>query len=175
MDISVSKEVRKWGLKKIKKTLGDHYESHVYKYLQTELCDYSKEYFNMNGYGTSIIIPDDVYKDKLESIIFDLTNKNNIVGKNLLDTLNVLNRQEIHDIINMKPHEMNPKQWEKQLKYYENTDMANKNRKSIAWKNCRRCKNNEWSIRREQTRSLDEPETVYYTCKHCDLVIKFNN
>lgn len=75
-----------------------------------------------------------------------------------------------HEIANMKPENLHPTAWReivdlellRQKAAYEPTHVAKTNR---FW--CGKCKKNECSYYEMQTRSADEPATIFIACLQC--------
>lgn len=111
----------------------------------------------------------ELYINKARSVYSNLNPCLSIKNKRLLERL--LNEEFMpHEVANMKPSEMYPEIW-KDIVDKENL------RKKAAYEpqatamtdvyTCGKCKKNKCSYYELQTRSADEPMTIFITCLHC--------
>jgi transcription elongation factor S-II len=104
-----------------------------------------------------------IYIDRLRSIYINLKNTK------LIDR--VINGEiKAHEIAFMAHHELNPERWEELIKAkiirdknkFEEKLEANTDRYT-----CRKCRSTKCSYYQMQTRSADEPMTLYISCLDC--------
>ena len=110
------------------------------------------------------------YQNKLIPSIYNYTTDNII--KNI-----TMNKELIHDMKNgminprmltfLSPQQLNPKKWKdllakKQLKEEQSHKMTT----TDIYK-CKKCDQRKCTVRMMQTRSLDEPMTIFVKCCHC--------
>lgn len=103
--------------------------------------------------------------------LFELINPESKVYNNLLVKDIIENKISSYDLINLKPWKLCKKVWKDIL------EEQNKNDKIIMDKTpiyttdqftCSKCKNNKCKTYSLQTRSADEPTTIFVNCIKCD-------
>ena len=104
---------------------------------------------------------DDIYDTKIKEIIITLENNSDLVT-NILD-----NNIDATKIAQLRPHELNPEKYEKIIKKKENEDYAKNNQATTDLYKCAKCKKRKTVVFEKQTRSGDEPATIYVECKEC--------
>jgi len=111
-----------------------------------------------------------IYNDKLKDIIYNLNPdspiKNEYIKKAVLKDINPQN------VAFMKPHEINPQLWEKQIKKKQLKEDKKNNMASTDLYQCYKCGERKTKICQLQTRSADEPMTTFITCLICFNVMK---
>ena len=111
-----------------------------------------------------------IYLAKARSILFNLKNENNPTFKT-----NVINNIiSSRNIVNLKPEEIYPEIWEDTFQRILNKEMIRIKNEGKELEEahegqyeCRKCKCKKVSYYELQTRSADEPMTVYFTCLNC--------
>ena len=104
-----------------------------------------------------------IYLDHLRSIYINLNNKK---------LVNMVNNGEIksHEIAFMTHQEMSPEKWESLIKAKSIRD-KNKFEQNIEAATdtftCKKCKSKKCTYYQMQTRSADEPMTIFVTCIDC--------
>lgn len=107
-----------------------------------------------------------IYKDKFLEIINLLVNKKSTYLISALE----LSKIDANKIAFMRPDELNPDKYETILKKKETEDYKKKNQATSSSYKCPKCKERKVSITQKQTRSADEPATLYIECKSCGHV-----
>lgn len=107
-----------------------------------------------------------IYKDKFLEIINLLANKKSTYLIRALE----LEKIDPKKIAFMRPDELNPDKYESILKKKETEDYKKKNQPTSSSYKCPKCKERKVSITQKQTRSADEPATLYIECKSCGHV-----
>ena len=111
-----------------------------------------------------------IYKYKFMHIILNINKDSYVKNDYLYNKINT-NEIKINELVNLKPHESYPKQWE-----FHNDIIKTKinaiNLGDISFLRttlfiCSRCKKNDTIYKEQQTRSADEPATVFITCRNC--------
>lgn len=94
------------------------------------------------------------------------------VSENTL--LDKINSGEVlaQDIIHMKPHELNPEKYHEIMKRNALIQEKKNNIKTTDAFTCFKCKQSKCTISQVQTRSADEPMTVFVTCQNCGFIFK---
>jgi DNA-directed RNA polymerase subunit M/transcription elongation factor TFIIS len=104
-----------------------------------------------------------IYMDKLRSVNINI--KETIIINNL-----IMMKIRPHDIAFMTHQELNPEKWEKliELKYKRDESKFNVVvQPSTDVYVCRKCKSRKCTYSAQQTRSSDEPMTIYVSCLNC--------
>ena len=107
-----------------------------------------------------------IYMDRLRSITINMKNSENI--KNLL----VKKKLNPHDYVFMSHQEINPERWKQLIKektIRDENKFNNKQEASTDLFTCPRstCKSKRCTYYEMQTRSADEPMTIFVTCLDC--------
>lgn len=72
----------------------------------------------------------------------------------------------------MKPEELNPEKYEEIIKKREMEEYKKNNKIGSTVFTCPKCKKANCQITQKQTRSGDEPPTIYIICNECNHVKK---
>ena len=91
----------------------------------------------------------------------------------LLEQINQ-NKWKPHEVAFLSHYEMSPVRWEKLIaeKQERDKNIYDVQKKINSEFKCRRCKSNNCSYYQLQTRSADEPMTVFVTCHVCNVTWK---
>jgi len=141
--------------KKIKnKKITIELEEDIYLYCQNKINNNKDKLYN-------------VYVHKIKNIYNNLTEY--VIKK--------IKKKELTNanIIEYSPWELNPIEWEKYLNEQKKKDtivMKKTPKQTTNLYTCSRCKNKECSTYQLQTRSADEPMTLFVTCENCNKVWK---
>jgi len=108
------------------------------------------------------------YLRKTRSILFNLTHVDNIQFKEKI----LSNEISTRVIADLKPHEIYPDLYKKIFQKEKRIEEKNKEEK-LKYQNlngveCLKCKSKNTTHYELQTRSADEPMTVFYTCCDCE-------
>lgn len=110
-----------------------------------------------------------LYIDKLRNIYLNLDSKSNLKNIKLLKALKNGDLKP-HELAFMKPHELFKEQWQQLIDAKIERDI---NATKVSYSastdefTCKRCKKNNCTYYEMQTRSADEPMTIFVTCKEC--------
>ena len=110
-----------------------------------------------------------LYKNKIMSVYSNLKNDSYIQNKNLLDRVKN-NEIKSRTIANLENHEIFPEYWKEKIDEKMKRDQLLYEMKPESMTDvflCRKCKKRECSYYEVQTRSADEPMTVFVTCLNC--------
>jgi len=108
-----------------------------------------------------------MYRKKVRSIKFNLTNKNN---PNFLETI-LKKSSLVYNIPFMKSYEMFPELYEPIFQKIAHLKLTQDNYtklKICGIFTCEKCKSNETTYYEMQTRSADEPMTAFISCVKCE-------
>jgi len=114
-----------------------------------------------------------VYKDCTRNLLYNLEQDSSTIQdikKRIIEK-----RFNPYNLAFLRPEELNEDNWTKIIMRKKTTEETFKNLPTVEWKPCRACKNTKFFYKQEQTRSADEPMTIFYTCKQCGKVTKINN
>ena len=104
-----------------------------------------------------------LYKDRLRSIYMNLKNDH---FKKMIEN----NEIEIKQVAFMTHHEFNPERWRKMIEKKMKKDASKLNdniQASTDMYTCKKCKSKRCTYYEMQTRSADEPATIFVTCLDC--------
>lgn len=136
------------------------------KSLERGLYNFSIEYINKNKISQDLFSA--IYNDKLNSILMIIRDEQKSLLQKIID-----GSIKASNVAYLDPTDMDPENFDpivKTLKFRE--DKA----KNIATTNmftCGKCKEKRCTVRQMQTRSADEPMTVFVTCQVCAHTFKF--
>jgi len=112
-----------------------------------------------------------LYKDKCRSIVVNLDPTSYVGNDRLLSRLKTDHEFVPHALPFMKAQEVFPEQWKKIIDDKLAKDMAaleDKPKSMSTEFKCAKCKGREVVYQELQTRSADEPMTVFFTCLICN-------
>jgi DNA-directed RNA polymerase subunit M/transcription elongation factor TFIIS len=140
------------------------------KLIEQSIFDFSIIYVTNNLLSKEIT--SNIYNDKIYEILNNLDNKSKIYNKNLLDNIKKKDSKFIKSIPFLQSYELYPDKWGKiiekaQLKEYKKNNIA----ATDAYK-CGKCGERKCKVTQMQTRSADEPMTVFVTCLVCGNTFK---
>ena len=104
-----------------------------------------------------------LYNDRMRSLYINLKNPDFI---NQIKTKDITTKQ----LLSMTHQEMNPDHWKEYIERKVKRDMSKLNTNveaSTDMFTCKKCKSNRCTYYELQTRSADEPTTVFITCLDC--------
>ena len=129
--------------------------------------DYADKHKVMRSWSDKRFVQ--IYKNKARSVLANLNPDSYIHNTRLLKRLQE-GEFKPHDVAFMAPEHLYPEQWNEimdmRLKKEENMMDGKQVTKTDLFK-CGRCKKNECTYYELQTRSADEPTTIFITCLNC--------
>jgi DNA-directed RNA polymerase subunit M/transcription elongation factor TFIIS len=108
-----------------------------------------------------------IYEDKVYDICLNLDINNKRINNKILLPLILEKKIKPSQIAFMAPHQIHPMRWSKQLEKQKILDDINNNQKVTDIYKCYRCKERKCITTQMQTRSADEPMTIFVTCLVC--------
>ena len=156
-------DIRLDALNKITNILLDKEKS---KEIENSIYEFSVNYAEANNFF-DIESLKEIYDHKVDDIIFNITDKNNIYLK-----LNILNN-EVKDIGYLPPHKLNPNLWDQIIKKREWIEYKKNNMATTDIYLCKKCGKRKCTFYQLQTRSADEPMTTFVDCQVCGNSWKF--
>ena len=145
--------------KNIKK-LSEILDNKIAKDIEVSIYKFSKEYTEMNDLPYLI---DSIYSDKFNEIFNLLINKKSTF---LIKALKE-GKIDASKIAFMRPDELNPEKYDTIIKKKELEENKKKSQATSSTHKCPKCKESKSTIVQKQTRSADEPATIYIECKSC--------
>lgn len=125
--------------------------------IEAGIYEYSLTYSVANRFDTPMIHA--VYMDKLRNILYDIQNIQNV--QNLQ---NELNPQELAFL---DPQDINPQMWDSLIRKRQLIEYKKNNMAATDLYKCYKCNERRCQVRQVQTRSADEPMTLFITCLVC--------
>lgn len=141
------------------------------KSVEQGIYDYTKQYCESNE--NNLVMSTAIYKDCAKNLIFNFE-KNSKTMQNILSLISG-NAYNAYNLAFLRPEELDNENWEKIISRQQLTEDKLTNLPAVEWKPCVVCKSNKYNYRLLQTRSSDEPMTIFYTCTECDKTYKVNN
>tara|TARA_Y100000996_G_C22557129_1_gene655878 strand:- start:4363 stop:4851 length:489 start_codon:yes stop_codon:yes gene_type:complete len=117
--------------------------------------------------NNDLILLENLYLNIAHNLLINLT------SDNIKDVKS--NKFTVKNIIEFKPWEYNPKQWEEYIKEQikeDKIEMTQTPKQTTNLYTCGRCKQNKCSTYQLQTRSADESMTLFVTCNNCNKTWK---
>jgi DNA-directed RNA polymerase subunit M/transcription elongation factor TFIIS len=160
--MSLSTETRDDTIKKLSK----YVDKNVSKEIEKSIYKFSNDYAEEND--TPYLL-DSIYENKLIEIISYLSATDSYVIKALKDKYL---KAEI--LAQYKPNELNPEKYESIIKKMELEEYRNNNISGTNVFTCSKCKKSRCQVTQKQTRSGDEPPTIFVTCLECGFCFTYN-
>jgi transcription elongation factor S-II len=141
-----------------------------FKELEMELFNYSiKSSIQKNIVPTWNILLKKIYINKARSLYTNLVPNSYVCNKRLFDRLK---KKEFtaHKLVNMSIQELFPEHWKQLIdeKYRKNKVLYETKKEAMTDQfKCRKCSSRETCYYEMQTRSADEPMTIFITCLNC--------
>jgi DNA-directed RNA polymerase subunit M/transcription elongation factor TFIIS len=135
--------------------------------LEKCIFEFSISYCIIHNYPYTFFEP--IYNEKINEIINNL--KPNTYLLNLIEK----NEINIYNIPFLKNSEINPKNWEKITQKIEYSKLKENNFDYTDKYKCKKCGASKSKITMQQTRSSDEPMTIFITCVMCEKTINLDD
>lgn len=126
------------------------------KLIESGIYEYSVMYVENHEYSEDFIFG--VYNDKLSNILHELKH----ITKNKKELLK--NPKEIPFL---DPHVINEQNWEEEKRRIDLREFKKNNIGATDLYKCRKCNESKCTVYQAQTRSADEPMTLFITCLVC--------
>ena len=145
-------------------------DKEYFKEVERNIFNYSiRKCIEINVVPTWDIYHRKIYINKARSLYTNLVPNNYINNKRLL--LRLKNREFTPEqLVNMNPQELFPEHWKKLIdeKYKRDKVLYETKKESMTDQfKCAKCKGRETCYYELQTRSADEPMTIFITCLNC--------
>lgn len=153
------------------KLLANHFDKQHCSKIEKGLFDFTEQYCQSNG--NNLVMAQAIYKDSLQNILFNCEQDHPTIQK-IKKSINK-KKYNPYNIAFLRPDELNKDNWMKIILRRDTTEDKLNNLPTLEWKPCHVCKNVEYFYYQMQTRSADEPMTVFYICNKCKTTYRFNN
>ena len=130
--------------------------------IEEGIYEFTLLYITNNHLGNDYVMS--IYIDKFFSIY---NNINNHVENTYLKNALIDNLLDPRFVAFMLPHQLCPDKWKKIVNKYETKKMREQDIISTDLYQCGKCKAKRSTVFFQQTRSADEPMTVFITCLGC--------
>jgi len=135
--------------------------------IEKAVYDYVLDYIRIKNMLPSFY--EAIYWTKINDLEYNLNPYNN----QYLLPLVVNGTVNIHQLIYMAPHELNPEKWKSILERRDYIEYKKNNIETSDTYECRKCKQRKSYVYQLQTRAADEPMTTFVTCMNCGHMFKF--
>jgi len=137
--------------------------------LENNVFKYSKEYMNASDLNSDHF--KSIYNTKIHDIHHNL---NPLNSPTLLS--DILNKKiNLKTIPYVQPNELNPTLWEPIIKKKDFIEYKKNNMATSDAYECRKCKQRKCKVFLLQTRSADEPMTIFVQCENCNTSFRIYN
>jgi DNA-directed RNA polymerase subunit M/transcription elongation factor TFIIS len=137
--------------------------------LEENIFKYSQEYVNSSDINSDHF--KSIYNSKIHDIHFNL---NPLKSPTLLS--DILNKKiSLKTIPYAQSNELNPTLWDPIIKKKEFIEYKKNNMATSDAYECRRCKQRKCKVFLLQTRSADEPMTIFVQCENCNTSFRIYN
>lgn len=139
--------------------------------IEAGIHDFACQYCISENYRDMV---SNVYQDTLRNVVFNLENRSSKSGRQLRRDVEA-KRINAYNLAFMTPDELNSDAWMDIIIHNNRVRERLNNLPTYEWKPCRDCGKRQYSYYQLQTRSADEPMTIFYICKNCNRTYKVNN
>ena len=141
----------------------------ILKIYKRSIFNYTRKKGKLNVIPTWNVFFKNIYVNKVRSIYTNLVSDNYVNNKRLLTRLK---KKEFtaEQLVNMTPQEMFPENWKKIIdeKYRRDKILYETKKEAMTDQfKCSKCQSRETEYFEMQTRSADEPMTIFITCLNC--------
>jgi transcription elongation factor S-II len=142
----------------------------IAKNIELSIYNFTNEYINKNNIHSDLL--ESVYIDKSNELIANLDNSyllgnNTFIDKILDNSIDPLN------VAFMNTCEIDPEHWHNLIEKIKFKNEKARNITTTDTFQCGKCKERRCTVAQMQTRSADEPMTVFVTCQVCGNTFKF--
>ena len=145
-------------------------DEQYFKDLEMEIFNYSiRDSIKRNIVPTWNILLKKIYVNKSRSLFINLKSDSYVKNKRLFERMK---KKEFtpKELVNMSTQELFPEHWKQLIdeKYRKNKVLYETKQEAMTDQfKCRKCKSRETCYYEMQTRSADEPMTIFITCLNC--------
>ena len=143
-------------VKVVKKKIAEEIQRGIYKFSY----NYAEE-------NNTPFLFEEIYQTKSEDILCILSKSKKLVKS--IESGNI----KAEELAFLKPEELDPDKYSEIIKKRDIEEFKKKNEATTNAYKCPKCKKRKCTVTEKQTRSGDEPATVYVTCKECKHSFSF--
>lgn len=114
-----------------------------------------------------IDISNSIYEDRVRDICINLDRNNKKINNQTLQPSVMNGKINPYYLAFMPPHHIHPVAWFELLERRRNAEQANNEQKVTDIYKCYKCGDRKSTTTQQQTRSADEPMTIFVTCLTC--------
>jgi DNA-directed RNA polymerase subunit M/transcription elongation factor TFIIS len=145
--------------------LSKHIPFHIAIVIEEGILEYTMIYISSNDIEITLFT--NIYNDVMNTICANIdVNNKRIYNEIFLNSL-LNNTLDPYTVAFMTPQQINPAAWIVELTKQNNIDDAAKNIKVTDLYKCHKCGDRKSTTTQIQTRSADEPATIFVTCLTC--------
>lgn len=138
----------------------------IWTYSQHYVTNKQLDNENMKSQYTMSIFSDKMFNIETSIAMYDDTDEQGLLWK-------IQNNQiDLNLIPTLKPHELAPSKFKELLARHALINEKKNNIATTTAYKCYKCNNNKCTVAQVQTRSADEPMTVFVTCQVCGFVFR---
>ncbi len=115
----------------------------------------------------ALIFTESLYKTRINDIAVNLDQKNVRINNKTLSISLIDGSMDPYFVAFMTPQQMHPVRWSKELEKRRIAEAACNDQKVTDIYKCRKCGDRKSTTTQMQTRSADEPMTIFVTCLTC--------
>lgn len=115
-----------------------------------------------------------IYEDKIQDICKNLDTHNERIKNYTLRKLLLQKKLDPFFVAFMTPQQLHPVRWAKELERRRVIETTNNEQKVTENYTCRKCGDKKSTTTQTQTRSADEPMTIFVTCLTCHNTFTIN-
>jgi DNA-directed RNA polymerase subunit M/transcription elongation factor TFIIS len=156
--------------KKTKKKLLEHFRESDCDTIEEGFYDFTKQFCENNKVYMSMATL--IYHDHVQNLIFNCQ-QNHDTMKKIISKIEK-KKFNAYNLAFLRPDELDKDCWMKIILRKNTTEEKLNNLPSVEWKPCRMCKSVNYYYYQLQTRSIDEPMTMFYVCQKCNKTYKIN-
>lgn len=165
--MNISTNLRKTTKKEFENFITD---KKITKKIETSLYNFATEYVEKNNIDPTLI--ESIYNDKKEDLLKNINPESELNNKKFLSR--ILDKKIDHNSIAfLDPSDIDPEYWESTINKLQLREDKSKNIATTDMFTCGKCKEKKCTVHQMQTRSADEPMTVFVTCMECGHTFKF--
>ena len=133
--------------------------------IEKSIFKYSKKYIELNDLDIEYF--ENIYRDKFDNILENLNCNSSIKNDYLLKAI-LNNEINLDRIAFLEPYELCPIKWKVIIDRKELVEYKKKNIATTDIYKCYKCNRSKTTYEFKQTRSADEPQTIFIHCEICD-------
>ena len=153
--MEIENKIRKKNIKKFDKIIKD---KNISKTIEKSIYDFSYEYSETNETPFLFL---QIYESKLNELLCLMNDSDYI--------LNSIKNKSIkpNELAFLDPEKLNPEKYSEIIKKKQIEENVKKNEATSNAYKCPKCKKRKCFVEEKQTRSADEPSTIYVECAEC--------